>query len=325
MKEKILQCLREQGDYVSGQALCEALDVSRTAVWKAMNQLKDEGYEIEAVKNRGYRLVRIPDIVTAEEISSQLMTAWAGHPVIYQEEVLSTNQTAKLLAEEGAEHGLIVVAEQQAAGKGRRGRVWHSPKGSGIWMSILLRPDIEPDHASMLTIVAAMAVYDALSSRIGECAIKWPNDIIVDGRKLCGILTEMSTELNAINYVVIGIGINVNTEAFPGELEAIAASMYMVSGTRFRRSEIICDVWKHFEIYYEQFLQTGDLSGLVDSYNARLVNRGRRVYIEERQRSFDGIAEGIDKDGCLLVRRDGGSMEAIMSGEVSVRGVLGYV
>lgn len=153
--------------------------------------------------------------MTAERIEQCLTTSWAGYPVVYEEELVSTNQTARELAEEGAVHGTLVVAERQTTGKGRRGRAWHSPAGSGIWMSLIMRPAIRPDRASMLTIVAAMAVYDALSSRVKDCAIKWPNDIVIGSRKVCGILTEMRTESEDIRYVIVGVGINVNTEDFP--------------------------------------------------------------------------------------------------------------
>ena len=301
------------------------LDVSRTAIWKVMNQLKDEGYVIDAVKNKGYKLIQTPDIVTAEEVDSLLETEWTGHPVVYEEEQESTNQTAKMLAEQGASHGTLVVAERQVSGRGRRGRPWHSPKGSGIWMSILLRPQIHPMSASMLTLVAAMAVYDAISSRVEGCAIKWPNDIVINGRKVCGILTEMSSELDNIHYVVIGIGINVNTDDFPEDIAAVAASMHVITGEYYKRAEIIADVWKSFEKYYDQFLQTENLSLMVESYNQRLVNMGRKVYIEERGSQYEGTACGIDSEGALLVEKTDGTRTAVISGEVSVRGVLGYV
>lgn len=304
MKEKILKCLRETEDYVSGQELCRMLDVSRTAIWKVMNQLKDEGYVIDAVKNKGYKLIQTPDIVTAEEVDSLLETEWAGHPVVYEEEQESTNQTAKMLAEQGASHGTLVVAERQVSGRGRRGRPWHSPKGSGIWMSILLRPQIHPMSASMLTLVAAMAVYDAISSRVEGCAIKWPNDIVINGRKVCGILTEMSSELDNIHYVVIGIGINVNTDDFPEDIAAVAASMHVITGEYYKRAEIIADVWKSFEKYYDQFLQTENLSLMVESYNQRLVNMGRKVYIEERGSQYEGTACGIDSEGSTACGED---------------------
>ena len=285
MKEKILKCLREAEDYVSGQELCRMLDVSRTAIWKVMNQLKDEGYVIDAVKNKGYKLIQTPDLVTAEEVDSLLETEWAGHPVVYEEE----------------------------------------PEGTSVMMSILLRPQIHPMSASMLTLVAAMAVYDAISSRVEGCAIKWPNDIVINGRKVCGILTEMSSELDNIHYVVIGIGINVNTDDFPEDIAAVAASMHVITGEYYKRAEIIADVWKAFEKYYDQFLQTENLSLMVESYNQRLVNMGRKVYIEERGSQYEGTACGIDSEGALLVEKTDGTRTAVISGEVSVRGVLGYV
>ena len=222
-------------------------------------------------------------------------------------------------------HGTLVVAERQVSGRGRRGRPWHSPKGSGIWMSILLRPQIHPMSASMLTLVAAMAVYDAISSRVEGCAIKWPNDIVINGRKVCGILTEMSSELDNIHYVVIGIGINVNTDDFPEDIAAVAVSMHVITGEYYKRAEIIADVWKSFEKYYDQFLQTENLSLMVESYNQRLVNMGRKVYIEERGSQYEGTACGIDSEGALLVEKTDGTRTAVISGEVSVRGVLGYV
>ncbi len=225
MREEILKCLRESEEYLSGQQLCERFQVSRTAIWKVIGQLKEEGYEIEAVKNRGYRLKSVPDLVNQEAVSSLLKTEWAGNTDFFQEEQASTNQTAKMMAEAGAKHGTLVIAERQTMGKGRRGRIWHSPAGSGIWMSMVLRPNIAPSNASMLTLVAAMAVYDVLSTRIESCRIKWPNDLVLDGRKVCGILTEMSAEFDAVHYVVIGIGINVNTESFPKDIASVATSM----------------------------------------------------------------------------------------------------
>lgn len=263
--------------------------------------------------------------MTAESIEHSLKTSWAGYPVVYEDELMSTNQTARELAEEGAAHGTLVVAERQTTGRGRRGRAWHSPAGSGIWMSLIIRPSIRPDRASMLTIVTAMAVYDAISSRVKDCAIKWPNDIVIGGRKVCGILTEMRTESEDIRYVVVGVGINVNTEDFPEDIGQVAASMHRASGDYFDRSEIIADVWNAFEKYYECFSASSDLRDIVSAYNERLVNCNRRVYIEERGEKYSGIAKGIDADGCLLVQKDDGTLIPVMSGEVSVRGVLGYV
>ena len=325
MKEKILKCLREAEDYVSGQELCQMFDVSRTAIWKVMNQLKEEGYVIDAVKNKGYRLVQTPDLVTAEEVESLLETSWAARPVVYEEEQASTNQTAKMLAEQGASHGTLVVAERQVSGRGRRGRPWHSPKGSGIWMSILLRPQIHPMSASMLTLVAAMAVYDAISSRVEGCAIKWPNDIVIDGRKVCGILTEMSTQIDYINHVTIGVGINVNLTEFPEEIRETATSLRLECGHVVKRAPLIAAVMKRFEQNYTVFLEHGDLSGLKERYSELLVNKDREVRILGAKEQYNAYALGINQTGELIVRKEDGTEEAVYAGEVSVRGVYGYV
>ena len=325
MKEKILKCLREAEDYVSGQELCQMFDVSRTAIWKVMNQLKEEGYVIDAVKNKGYRLVQTPDLVTADEVESLLETSWAARPVVYEEEQASTNQTAKMLAEQGASHGTLVVAERQVSGRGRRGRPWHSPKGSGIWMSILLRPQIHPMSASMLTLVAAMAVYDAISSRVEGCAIKWPNDIVIDGRKVCGILTEMSTQIDYINHVTIGVGINVNLTEFPEEIRETATSLRLECGHVVKRAPLIAAVMKRFEQNYTVFLEHGDLSGLKERYSELLVNKDREVRILGAKEQYNAYALGINQTGELIVRKEDGTEEAVYAGEVSVRGVYGYV
>ena len=197
MKTKILRQLRTTNEYVSGQMLCDELGVSRTAVWKAINQLKEEGYTIEAVQNKGYKITGYPDILTAEEIESQLNPGDTVKKVVYAPEIDSTNNEAKRNAENGAKDGTLYITESQTGGRGRRGRQWVSPSGSGIWMTLLLRPQINPANASMLTIVAAMAVTMAIRRAVAEtgadveCHIKWPNDVVINKKKVCGILTEM--------------------------------------------------------------------------------------------------------------------------------------
>ena len=209
MKAEILRLLRETDGYVSGQELCNQFGVSRTAVWKAINQLKEAGYEIEAVQNKGYHLVSVPDRMDEVELASIRKTEWAGAETYYFDKIDSTNTKAKELAEEGHPSGTFVVADQQTAGKGRRGRSWDSLPGTGIYMTLMLKPDINPNHASMLTLVTAMAVANAMHRVTGaEALIKWPNDIVINGKKICGILTEMSAQFDYINHIVIGIGIN---------------------------------------------------------------------------------------------------------------------
>ncbi len=326
MKTEILSMLRETDGYISGQQICEQFQVSRTAVWKVMEQLKAEGYQIEAVRNRGYHLEKSPDVLGEAEIKSLLNTSWAGCDVLYFPETDSTNTRAKRLGDEGAVHGTLVAADRQTGGKGRRGRRWESPAGSSIYMSILLRPDIPPDQAPMLTLVMAQSTAEAIRIRTGEEAlIKWPNDIVINGKKVCGILTEMSTEIQWINHVVIGVGINVNTEYFPEELTETATSIYLESGGKQQRSGLIAEVLKQFERYYAMFLETGNLSAMQEEYNRLLVNRNREVKVLEPGNEYNGYAIGINETGELLIRTEDGQIREVYAGEVSVRGIYGYV
>lgn len=318
--------LRESDDYVSGQQICEKFGVSRTAVWKAVNQLKEEGYEVEAVRNRGYHIIDSPDVITLEELTSQIDTVWAGKQVYYYNETDSTNIRAKQLGEEGAPHGTLAVADQQNAGRGRRGRGWESPKGCSIYMSILLRPEIPPVKAPMLTLVMALSVAEGLKESTGlDVEIKWPNDIVLNGKKLVGILTEMSTEIDYINHVVIGVGINVNMTGLPEELSGKATSLRLETGRIVKRSPIIAAVMRSFEKNYSLFLETQDLEKMQEEYNSLLVNREKEVRILGAKEQYNAYALGVNKEGELLVRRGDGTTEAVFAGEVSVRGVYGYV
>ncbi|MDY3920411.1 MAG: biotin--[acetyl-CoA-carboxylase] ligase [Candidatus Limivivens sp.] len=325
MKSEILKILRQSDEFVSGQELCEHFGVSRTAVWKAINQLKAEGYQIEAVSNRGYHLVESPDILSEESIGSLLQTEWAGKKLYCLETVDSTNNYAKKLAEEGAPHGTLVLAERQEAGKGRRGRVWQTPKGTAIAMTILLRPDIRPEKASMLTLVMGLAVAKACREILElETQIKWPNDVVIRGKKICGILTEMSAEMLEIHYLVIGTGINVNMTEFPEELKTTATSLRLETGREVDRAKLAAVCMKHFENAYEIFRKTGDLSGLKAEYESMLVNRNQKVCVLEPGHEYTGTALGINDQGELLVETETG-IRAVYAGEVSVRGVYGYV
>lgn len=325
MKERVLDLLRDCTDFLSGQEISERFGVSRTAVWKAIRQLEDDGYVIEAVRNRGYRLMAEPDLLSESRIRQHLHTSWAGSSILVKDVVDSTNNLAKLRAEEGAEHGLLVVGEQQTAGKGRRGRTWESRKGEGIFMTLLLKPDIEPGNASMLTLVMALAVRSALET-VGKLPtqIKWPNDIVCDGKKVCGILTEMSAQMDYINHIVIGVGINIHNKDFPDEMAHMATSVYLQTGEHINRAELIAEVMQCFEYYYERYIETQDLRNLADEYNQHLVNRGRQVEVLDPKQSYIGTAIGINIAGELEVQTENG-ISCVASGEVSVRGVYGYV
>ena len=326
MKEEILRLLRSADGYISGQELCNRFGVSRTAVWKAINQLKEAGYEIEAQQNKGYRLMAAPDLMTEAEIKSLMHTEWVAKEVLYFDTIDSTNTKAQELAEKGYPSGTLVVADKQESGKGRRGRSWVSPSGTGIFMTLMIKPDINPNNASMLTLVAALAVAKAITSVTGEEAlIKWPNDIVVNSKKVCGILTEMNAQFAYINHIVVGIGINVHNESFPEEISQMASSLMIeAGGKRFHRAQIIAETMSYFEQYYDTFLKTQDLSALVREYDELLVNMNKAVRVLDPKEPFDGKAMGITPKGELIVDT-WESRKLVSSGEVSVRGIYGYV
>lgn len=381
-KQEILQRLSRSGDFVSGQELCEELRISRTAVWKNIQKLKEEGYPIEAVTNKGYRLLSVEDadIFTQDQVIGRLETEWAGRPLLFREETGSTNDDIFALAAQGYPQGTLVVAARQTAGKGRRGRTWISPPDGNIYMSILLKPDLRPDVTPMLTVVMALSVYQATVGLVSDSnipadhatvkrgqgsiptdhaseeqvqvsqlpadrtsmkkdgavpgvrfGIKWPNDIVVsvDGGsycKVCGILTEMRMEDSEISAITIGIGLNVNQTRFAPEIAQNATSYRIATGRSVNRAALTAQIWNRFEANYRLFTQTQDFSQLRPAYEEGLVNRGRAVHVLDPRCPFTGTALGIGDQGELLVRSDvDGSVCHVSSGEVSVRGVRGYV
>lgn len=326
MRAKLLQRLKESSVYLSGEELSKEFGVSRTAIWKCINQLREEGYEIESVTRKGYRLIQSADRITPEEILSIPGGTWVGQEIEYFEQTDSTNSRIRQFAEEGRKEGLLAVAEEQTGGRGRRGRAWVSPPGEGIWMSLLLRPQIEPYKASMITIVAALAMAKTVEEVTGLSAdIKWPNDIVVNGKKVCGILTEMSAEIEEVHYVIVGVGINANIMEFPEDIQDVATSLALECGEKIERAKVIAIFCKHFECYYEKFLEKEDLSELKKDYEAHLINVGKQVKIIRKKEEIIRTAVGINEIGELLVKDPFGKIETIQSGEVSVRGLYGYV
>ncbi|MBP3325824.1 MAG: biotin--[acetyl-CoA-carboxylase] ligase [Coprococcus sp.] len=326
MKKKILEILKSSNDYVSGQELSRLLGVSRTAIWKNIKSLKAEGCEIDAVNNKGYKLVAQPDIVDADTILPLLNTKVLGRELFWYNETDSTNTRAKAAGETDGADGSLFIAELQTAGKGRRGRSWEAEKGTIVAMTYLLRPDIDIACVSRITLVAAVALARALAQIDGiKPQIKWPNDVLINGRKVCGILTEMSSEGTDINYVVVGIGINVYNNSFPPEFADRATSIELENGVGYNRSKLIAAVTNEFEQIYNQFLENQDLTFLQDEYNSLLVNRDRQVYVISGNERTEYTALGLSPDGGLLVRTANGEVQNIISGEVSVRGIYGYV
>jgi BirA family biotin operon repressor/biotin-[acetyl-CoA-carboxylase] ligase len=259
-----------------------------------------------------------------ESIANAIHTKWTGRPVHFANETDSTNLWIHRLAEEGAPEGTLAVAEFQTAGRGRLGRSWVAPSGSCITMSLLLRPDFAPHLASMLTLVMGLSAAQAVESLGLPVSIKWPNDVVLSRKKVCGILTEMKLDRDKIREVVVGIGINVNLKEIQEELKESATSLYLESGRTYDRSEIIGRIMENFEINYERFLKTKDFSLMKEDYHKLLANFNQPVRVLSRE-PFEGTALGINDQGELLVQKEDGTVTAVNSGEVSVRGLYSYV
>lgn len=325
-KDEILRILRESDGFVSGQELSERIGVSRTAVWKNIRSLGEEGYGIEAVNRKGYRLINVPDSIAPMEVGSLLTTERMGREILYFSRIDSTNQYAKKIAEEGADDGTLVIADEQTAGKGRSGRSWVTPPGAAVSFTLVLRPKLPPENISMVTLVMGLAVANALRKLYGlNAGIKWPNDVVVSGRKICGILTEMSAEIREVHYIVIGTGINVNIAHFPEEIRKTATSLSLELGRDVNRAELIAEIMKEFEHLYGLFEERGSLKDLREKYNSICVNREQDVRVLDPKGERIGRSHGINDEGILIVELEDGSILEVSSGEVSVRGIYGYV
>ena len=275
-------------------------------------------------EKESYEEIGTGSIYNETTIADQIHTKWAGKTVHFAREIDSTNLWIKRLAKEGAPEGTLALAEFQSAGRGRLGRSWEVPEGTSVMMSILLRPKFEPQYAPTLTLVMGMAVAKAVKSLGFDVSIKWPNDVVVSHKKICGILTEMGVRDGKIDYAVIGVGINVNIREFPEEMADKATSLYLESGKEFDRSQIPGLVMEAFEEYYEKFAATCDLSGLKEEYESILANYNQPVRVLAKE-PYEGVARGITDGGELLVEKTDGTIVAVSAGEVSVRGLYSYV
>ena len=275
-------------------------------------------------EKESYEEIVTDGIYNETTIADQIHTKWAGKTVHFARETDSTNLWIKRLAKEGASEGTLALAEFQSAGRGRLGRSWEVPEGTSVMMSILLRPKFEPQYAPTLTLVMGMAVAKAVKKLGFDVSIKWPNDVVVSHKKICGILTEMGVRDGKIDYAVIGVGINVNIKEFPEEMADKATSLYLESGKEFDRSQIPGLVMEAFEEYYEKFAATCDLSGLKEEYESILANYNQPVRVLAKE-PYEGVARGITDGGELLVEKTDGTIVAVSAGEVSVRGLYSYV
>jgi BirA family biotin operon repressor/biotin-[acetyl-CoA-carboxylase] ligase len=316
---KILSALRANPDGVSGAQLAEQLAISRAAVWSRIEELRRVGFEIEAGPHFGYRLVDEPDALLADDLLSRLgVTQVVGRDIQVFEQTTSTNDVAEKLARDGVKEGVAVFAESQTKGRGRLGRAWMSPLRKGLWFSVLLRPDLPPQETTQLTILSATAIRRAIKTVTGLSAeIKWPNDLLLRGRKVAGILTELSAELDRVRHVIVGIGVDVNQDAqgFPGELRKTATSLKIESGAEVSRPELAVEILRELDHDYAR-LGPGKFSEVADEWEAACVTIGRNVTVHAGDRRFKGRAESLDDDGALLIRTEHGHLERVMGGDV---------
>ncbi|MBO9609997.1 MAG: biotin--[acetyl-CoA-carboxylase] ligase [Paenibacillaceae bacterium] len=317
LKQRILELLRSAGgDFVSGEQLSESLGVSRTAIWKHIRALREEGYVFEAVSHRGYRLEQEPNRLTAAALIANLSTNVLGRQLTLFDEVDSTQNVAHELVRQGAEEGTLIIAEQQTQGRGRQGRAWHSPKGKGIYMSLVLKPRIPLHFTPQLTLLVAVALCRTMSQYVGDrVGIKWPNDLLIDGRKVSGILLESRADDERLHYVVagIGIGVNLTAEDYPPELHKVATSLRMETGVEIDRAAFICAFLAELEELYGLYHREG-FAPIQALWEARSVSLGKRVTAVAATGTITGVAERIDDSGALMLRLDDGTSLPVYSG-----------
>ena len=319
-KAEILKRLRENlNRWVSGEQLCKDLSVSRMAVSKQIGNLRREGYDIESAPRKGHRLRQAPDLLYEEEIQPALKTLVMGKAgILYLDLPESTNTEARKAAADGAPEGFLVVAEEQTRGRGRKGRTWHSPPGGGIYMSFVLRPTLPPSETPVVTLMTAVALAEAVRSQTGLTPrIKWPNDLLIGKRKLAGILTEISAQPDSVDYVVVGVGINVNTETknFAPEIKELATSLYEETGRRILRAELIGGFLLAFEKYYDLFKERR-FEAIIERWQKFADIVGKRIKVDVLGKIYEGEVVEVEENGALVVRDDGGGEHRLLSGDV---------
>ncbi|MEN6390834.1 MAG: biotin--[acetyl-CoA-carboxylase] ligase [Syntrophomonas sp.] len=319
LREAVLAAIREKpGEWVSGEALSQSLKVTRTTIWKQIKTLQAEGYAVETSPKKGYRLSSPPDILSLEEVSRGLATEVFGKEhYFYLQEIDSTNNYAKQLAAKGYPEGTLVIAERQTAGRGRRGRQWHSEPGQCIFMSLILRPSLPLKELSRMTLFIAVAVVDTLERFGIKSGIKWPNDVLINGRKIAGILTEAVTDMDGIEYIVTGIGLNINNRIadFPEEVRSIATTVREETGRLVPRVEVLQEFLWQLEKSYRQLI-SGGFNEILEKVRSLSLVIGRDVKIDSVNGITSGRAIDIDNDGFLMVRDSMGNIHRVMSGEI---------
>lgn len=318
---KIISALRGNPDGVSGAQLADQLHISRAAVWSRIEELRAVGYEVEAGPHFGYRLVGEPDALLADDLVARLgKTKIIGRDIRVFEETTSTNDVIEKLARDGVREGVVVFAESQTRGRGRLGRKWISPARKGLWFSILLRPDLRPQETTQLTVASATALRRAIAAETNlRPEIKWPNDMLLGGKKVAGILTEMSAEVDKVRYVILGIGIDVNLDAaeLPADLKKIATSLKIESGEKISRAELATAILRELDTDYAR-IAAGKFSEVADEWEAHCATIGHNVTVHIGERKIRGHAESLDDDGALLLRTEHGHLERIIGGDVTL-------
>jgi BirA family biotin operon repressor/biotin-[acetyl-CoA-carboxylase] ligase len=313
MKKSLLDFLVED-QYISGEKLAHNLGISRTAVWKQINSLRDLGYEIDSSKNRGYRLVSRPDIPIPEEIKKGIDPKIIGREIKYFKEINSTNLFAKKLVHDGASEGTVVVADVQTGGRGRKDRTWSSPFG-GLWFSIVLYPKLPPERGMLVTMTASIAVAQAIKEITGlNPQIKWPNDILLNKKKVCGVLTEIEAEIDRVNYSVIGIGINVNNE-IENDLQNIAIALKSIVGTQISRVKLLRSILIYLDEYYSK-LTSKDYESIRNMWFSFSNIIGKNIQVTDENDVIIGKVIDVDESGCLILNTDTGKIR-IVSGDIS--------
>ena len=319
-KDQVLLYLKERkGDWISGESLSNKIAVSRSAIWKHICKLKEEGYVIESSPKKGYLLQKTSHMLLPHEIREGLDTKVFGkRDIVYFKETDSTNTKAKDLAVRGAPEGTLIISEKQTKGRGRKGRNWFSPSQQGIYISLILRPTIPPSEAPKITLLTVVAVAETMLSLTQlEVSIKWPNDILVNGKKIAGILTEISTEMDAIDYIVVGLGLNVNTPSFPDDIREKATSIFIETGRHFPRVRLIREYLKWYEKYYEILKKIG-FEPIIKRWKGLTNIIGHQIIVEMIDRKYMGVVQGIDKDGVLILKDSKGTSHRIFSGDVTL-------
>lgn len=314
MENKIVDFLKKKQDYVSGDHIAQRLGISRQALWKHIQDLKDSGYDIVAVPHLGYRLVSSPDRLFPSEISRHLNTRFIGKKIYYFDTVGSTMDIALQLGIKGSSEGTIVLAEAQTKGRGRLGRDWHSPKYKGIYMSFILRPEIHPGLTPVLTLLSAVSICEATKEVAGlDMQIKWPNDIVIHSKKIGGILTELNAEMDEVRFVIIGIGLNVNNDK--KALLPSAASLKDIKKKDINRVELLQEILRRIETNYLIFQKKGSQS-IIEKWRDYNITLGRRIKVLYHREHIEAEAVDIDDDGGLLIRNDSGLIQKITAGDI---------